>query len=294
MRSHAKINLGLEVLGKRGDGYHDLATVMQAVSLHDVLTIAAAGRLEVESASLGVGPEGNLVWRAAEALRQSTGCKGHARISLSKSIPIRAGLGGGSSNAACTLLGLNRFWGTDLGLPDLKALAEGLGSDVPYFLKGGTALVQGRGERVEPIEEPPSQTVVLGMPPAGLGTADVYRELRLEEHSDGTAVRRLAAALGRGRLDYTAMRNTLAGPALRLCPEIQKALDILADRGAAASMVSGSGSACFGLFPESGAARNAMESLRAEGYWSETCQFVRAWDGPEPISTTLDGPLNHS
>jgi 4-diphosphocytidyl-2-C-methyl-D-erythritol kinase len=158
--AHAKINLTLDVLGRRPDGYHELRSVMQTVSLADELTVEAAPHLSLEVDRDGSSPPGhagvpegraNLVWRAAEELRRRRGYQGGARLRLCKRIPAAAGLGGGSSDAAATLLSLNALWGLRCSRADLVEVAAALGSDVPFFLWGGTALVSVRGERVQPL-----------------------------------------------------------------------------------------------------------------------------------------------
>src|SRR5512145_2350061 len=149
----AKVNLTLEVLGKRPDGYHEIATVMQTVDLADRLTLEDAETLELDASAAGVPTDGtNLALRAAMALRETVGITRGVRISLDKRIPVAAGLGGGSADAAAVLLGLNRLWGLRWPRARLEAIAVTLGMDVPFFLRGGGALATGRGEQLEPVD----------------------------------------------------------------------------------------------------------------------------------------------
>ena len=161
----AKVNLTLEVLGKRNDGYHEIASVMQAINLCDRLTFSIADDLSLITDTPGLDTKDNLVYRAASLLNDKTGVSAGAEIHLCKGIPVAAGLGGGSSDAAATLLGLNRLWGLHLARDELEELAAQLGSDVPFFLAGGAALAEGRGERITPLPSPPTSCLVFAFRP---------------------------------------------------------------------------------------------------------------------------------
>ena len=150
----AKVNLTLEVLGKRDDGYHEIASVMQAVSLFDTLTLSLAEDVQLIADVPELGTRDNLVYRAAELIKRVKRVDEGVEIRLNKGIPIAAGMGGGSSDAAATLLGLNLLWGLSLDTKELEGLAAQLGSDVPFFLSGGSALAEGRGERITPLPAP--------------------------------------------------------------------------------------------------------------------------------------------
>jgi 4-diphosphocytidyl-2-C-methyl-D-erythritol kinase len=153
LRAAAKVNLTLEVLGKRADGYHEIATVMQAVDLSDRITLDDADALELRSDSATVPSDAsNLAWRAAAALREAARIETGVRIAVDKRIPVAAGLGGGSSDAAAVLIGLNRLWRLQWSIERLDEVAATLGSDVPFFLRGGAALARGRGEKVEALK----------------------------------------------------------------------------------------------------------------------------------------------
>ena len=181
VRSTSKLNLFLEVLGKRPDGYHELETVMHEIGLGDDLAFepAAEVSLEVRGSGLSAGPD-NLVMKAARLLAAETGGSRGARITLVKRVPLGAGLGGGSADAAATLLALDRLWDLHLPPATLGALAARLGSDINFFLAGGTALCHGRGEIVTPLPPHPPLHFVLLCPPFPTLTADVYRQLKLD------------------------------------------------------------------------------------------------------------------
>lgn len=262
----AKLNLFLEVLGKRPDGYHELATVMVAVSLFDTLRLRddPAGRitLSCDDPALPSGAE-NLVVRAAEALRRAAGIERGVRIDLRKSIPAGAGLGGGSSDAAATLAALDRLWNLQTPPDRLDALAGELGSDVPFFLHGPAAVCRGRGEKVEPFRLPAALHFVLVCPPVGLATAAVYHGLTPPDRPRpiATVQKALAAndtaALGR------AMFNRLQPVAEALRPELARVRHTLEDLGPLLDghLMSGSGSACYGLARDRPAAQAAAQRL---------------------------------
>ena len=160
----AKLNLTLEVLGRRGDGYHEVRTILQTVDLADQLEIRPYPSLRVECDDPALNGEANLAWRAAKALARSRSIQPRASIFIQKRIPVGMGLGGGSSDAAAALIALNQLWGLSLGAEELAQVAAELGSDVPFFLWGGTALAEGRGERVKPLPPLPPQPGNAGLP----------------------------------------------------------------------------------------------------------------------------------
>lgn len=286
-KSYAKINLGLEVSGKRPDGFHELISVMQSIGLYDTLTISKSVDVAVDGDIPRDVPGPDLVRRAADLLRKNIGHAPGARLTLRKSIPIGAGLGGGSSNAACALIGLNKLWGANLSLQELEPLAAELGSDVPFFLRGGTALAEGRGDETSALPEPPMHQVVIAMPQRSLSAARVYKHLESDDFSDGAATRSLAKGLSARRLRYSEMRNSLQGTALSLCPQIDELTLRLRKLGSKVGILSGSGSACFGLFTEREPALRAAAELQAAGFWSTTCPFVEAWNGCPPLDRSM-------
>ena len=196
LRVPCKVNLYLEVVGRRPDGYHDLRTVMQAVDLCDELELATRedGRIALNCSdpALPMG-DGNLVVRAARMMQERSGTRRGADLALRKRVPVGGGLGGGSADAALTLLGLDRLWGLDTGREALTEMAASLGSDVAFFLHGGTALCEGRGERVTPVPCGGEFSYVLVTPSVGVSTREVYGAL---EH--GLTSRPGASAEGPG------------------------------------------------------------------------------------------------
>ena len=224
IKAYAKINLTLEVLGRRDDGYHEVSTILQTIDLADRLHFTPAPGLElvvsvaegIECSGSELNGEDNLVWRAANSLRRKTGCDKGVKIHLEKQIPIGMGLGGGSSDAAAALKALNSLW--NLGMDDavLLAIARSLGSDVPYFLLGGTALGEGRGDVVTDLSPIPERTIVLLCPSprfngeqvsAPSKTARIYSMLTKEHYTDGSRTRRLVDALEVGRVPEDMLFN---------------------------------------------------------------------------------------
>ena len=264
VRSPAKVNLFLETLARRPDGYHELATLMVAVSLYDSLEFrddpSGAVTLSCDAPGLPTGPD-NLVVRAAELLRRETNYAGGAAIVLRKRIPTAAGLAGGSGDAAATLAGLNRLWGRGLSTSDLAALGGRLGSDVPFFFATPAAWCTGRGEVVEPLRLGRPLDLVLACPPEGLSTAEVFRNLTVPEAPrDGAPLRRAAEAGDveeLGRLLF----NRLQPVAERLCPAVAGLCGRLAGQGPAGCLMSGSGSTVFALCRSRGEARRVAHGL---------------------------------
>ncbi|MGQ9601120.1 MAG: 4-(cytidine 5'-diphospho)-2-C-methyl-D-erythritol kinase [Candidatus Bipolaricaulia bacterium] len=264
IRAYAKINLGLRVLRKRGDGYHEIQTLMQSISLADELLIEPYGHDQDQGLILDLDlegepplpspPEENLVYRAAELIFKATGQPLNLRIKLLKRIPVGAGLGGGSSDGAATLIGLNRLLELGLSEEQLASLAAPLGSDVPFFLKGGTCLISGRGERVVRLPALPKYHFVLLIPPFALSTAEVYREFdRLNEEKE---VQPQPAR----HLEVAPLRNDLERAALALRPELARYRDFLEEARADFFGMSGSGPTWFAGFKE----RRKAVALAAE------------------------------
>ncbi|MGV3572532.1 MAG: 4-(cytidine 5'-diphospho)-2-C-methyl-D-erythritol kinase [Ramlibacter sp.] len=238
----AKLNLFLHVTGRRADGYHLLQSAFMLVDWHDTLhfTLRPGGKLSREDLGAPL-PADDLVLRAARALQQATGCADGAHIQVDKRIPAEAGMGGGSSDAASCLLALNRLWGLRLPLADLERIGLALGADVPFFLRGRNAWVEGIGERITAIALPRARFAVV-KPARGLATADIFRSPALKRDSDGATIAGFAAdPWGFGH-------NDLEPVARQLCPEMGEALDWLGSQGLRARMT-GSGSAVFALLP---------------------------------------------
>ena len=274
----AKINLGLQVTGRRPDGYHELVTVMQTLELADDVSVESAPTVSGRPSLPGLAAKDDLALRAAHLLRRTLGATSGACVSVEKRIPAAAGLGGGSSDAAAVLAALNRLWETDVDHARLLQIAAELGSDVPFLVRGGTALATGRGEVLRRLPPAPTRHVVLVRPGAPLSTADVYAELRPSEWSDGSHTRALAEAIADGSFSAELMRNDLAAAAIRLAPVIRDILDELHAGGARPALMAGSGATCFGLFTEMAAAELAVERGRAAGHWTHLTRFRPAAD----------------
>ncbi|TYO96984.1 4-(cytidine 5'-diphospho)-2-C-methyl-D-erythritol kinase [Desulfallas thermosapovorans] len=267
--AYAKINLVLDVLGTRPDGYHELATVMQTLELHDSVEIKEAREIElvVEGAVLPTGPC-NLAFRAADVLRRRVGYTGGARIKLVKRIPLAAGLAGGSADAAAVLRGLNNFWGLGMQSGELEEIGAAVGSDVPFCLRGGTALVRGRGERVEPLPGLPPLGVVLAKPPFGVSTALVYNRYDDTKDPLHPDVQGMLQAVRSGDVNgvVTRLGNSLEAVTLAMHPEIGEIKSVLAAAGALGVLMSGSGPTVFGLFENLSTARQAADRIRGGNF----------------------------
>ena len=285
----AKLNLFLEVLGKREDGYHELETLMVTVDVLDTLifTEENSNEIRLRCSGRGVRKEGpapsradrsrsetaedgipagadNLVVRAAQLLREHAGVEAGVGITLVKRIPAAAGLAGGSSDAAATLMALNRFWKLKLGRPELQRLASQLGSDVAFFVDGTSAAVcYGRGEIIEPLRVPLGLHFVIARPPTGLSTALVYKHCQVPEqkHSVGN----VAAALRAGQIGRVGrfLHNALEEPAEQLNSEVSQLKSRFSNLPVLGRLMSGSGTACFGLCHSRRQARSLASRLRA-------------------------------
>ncbi len=265
VRAHAKVNLDLRVLGTREDGNHELRTVFQSIELHDTLTCVDrpgpfALKCRVSSVPLD---ESNLVWRAAAALWDTLGRPGEPRdtlVTIDKRIPLQAGLGGGSGDAAAALIAFGRLWG---GAPVtlLREVAARIGADVPFFLSGGTALGLGRGEEIYPLVDLPPHSVVLVRPPFGISTAEAYAWYDEDRAAGVKDTRELQILPVPWPSRAAQMINDLEPPVVRRHPEIGTLKTALREAGAVAAVMAGSGSAVYGLFRSRAAAIKAAGSL---------------------------------
>jgi 4-diphosphocytidyl-2-C-methyl-D-erythritol kinase len=277
----AKLNLYLEVLGKRNDGFHELETLMAPIRLYDRLEFRPSGpespagfSLRYDSttpAALRVAAPAdrrNLVWRAVDRLAQYAGVEATGEITLTKRIPAQAGLGGGSSDAAAALLLANAAWGFNYSRAELSRLAADLGSDVPFFLAGQSAVCRGRGELVEPVGWLPRLNVVVVVPPTGVSTVAAFGALALPlgpvHDSDSTdRLRRLCSKLQAGSLAAAGrwMTNRLQSAAAHLCPWIDRLGMTFASTSCHAHLLTGSGSAYFGIMRSARHARRVAAQL---------------------------------
>jgi len=278
----AKVNLFLEVLRRREDGYHDLATLMLTVGLFDSLELrentSGEIRLECDHPGLSAGPD-NLVCRAARLLRERYRISTGVDIRLVKRIPLAAGLAGGSSDAAATLAGLDRLWNLGLGSDTLGQFGAELGSDVTFFFHGPAAWCTGRGEIVEPVRVATPLDLVLVKPEVGLSTASVFKTLTVPAApKDGQAVRealRAGEMEKLGRLFF----NRLEEPAIKLAPEVERVRHRLLALSPLGVLMSGSGSTVFALARDAADAMRlgrALASGREAG--TGTCHVVRSCD----------------
>jgi 4-diphosphocytidyl-2-C-methyl-D-erythritol kinase len=268
-RAHAKVNLDLRVLGTRADGFHELRTVFQTIELHDTLTFAdRPGQFAVKCRMPGVPlDDSNLVWQAAAALWKALGRAGDPRdvlVTIEKAIPLQAGLGGGSADAAAALVGLARLWG---GVPAtlLREVASGIGADVAFFLAGGTALGLGRGEEIYPLVDLPPHWIVIVHPPFGVSTAEAYSWYDDDRAAGLKETRELQILPVPWPTRAAQMINDLEPPVVRRHPEITALKVSLREAGAVASAMSGSGSAVFGLFRGRAAAGRCVRPLSKGG-----------------------------
>jgi 4-diphosphocytidyl-2-C-methyl-D-erythritol kinase len=268
----AKINLTLEVLGKRADGYHEVRSIIQAISLEDILAFEEADKLEFHSGLSEWIIEKSLVSKAADLLIKTTGVKRGAYITVEKHIPLLSGLGGDSSDAAATLLGLNRLWKLELDSEQIVSLARQLGSDIPFFLNSGTALVTGRGEEVTPLPSLPIQWVVLTIPaitkvPGKTGL--LYNSLKPGHYTDGHITGNLVEIIKSGReFDYGVMFNTFENVAFDIFPSLDIIRRQIIDVGAPNIHLAGSGPTLFSTFRHEKDAAELHSRLISQEYES--------------------------
>ncbi len=266
LASHAKINLGLSVLGKREDGYHEIQTIFQELAFHDTLSFrrqAGSFTLTTDSPALPTG-EGNLVSQAVKLLKCRAGCPDHVAIHIEKRIPLGAGLGGGSSNAATTLIGLNRLFQMGLPQEELAGLGAELGSDVAFFLHGGTALGTGRGEQIHPLPNFPDAWVVLIYPGIHVSSAWAYKNINLKLTNSGGIIR-VSRQFGTDEIagvSFELLGNVFEEPVMRQYPIIRSIKTQLLKGGADWALMSGSGSTVFGIFHEKEVAEETLRQMK--------------------------------
>jgi len=282
----AKVNLFLRILAKEESGYHQIETLYSAVDFCDEIVVHGTDQgVTIEVVGPSVGPdEENLAYRAAEALLDAGGMTTGVHISLTKNIPVGAGLGGGSSDAGATLRAVNMLLGEPFSAPALLQIAGRLGSDVPFFASGaGGALAWGRGERLRPISDVPVLPVLLALPPLHISTAEAYESLSVPER--GTPASSALDTLGWPE-DLAALAvNDFEASVFERHPELGQIRHALQEAGALTARLSGSGAALFGLFNDRAAAERARGALSAS--WADV-RFVvteTMTSQPEPIPT---------
>ncbi len=272
LRALAKINLGLDVLRRREDGYHEVKMIMQTVTLHDELELKRTKepgiRVETNLPYLPTN-ENNLVYKAAKLLKDEFDIRDGLTIRLTKRIPVAAGMAGGSADGAAVLWGVNQMY--DLGLTPEELMERGVrfGADVPYCVMRGTALAEGIGEKLKPLPSMPRCTILIAKPGINVSTRFVYEnlhanELRPEQHPDVDA---MIEALERGDLQLLASRmgNVLETVTEPLYPVISSIKQCMVEKGALGSLMSGSGPTVFGIFRSRSAARDASAAIRSAG-----------------------------
>jgi 4-diphosphocytidyl-2-C-methyl-D-erythritol kinase len=271
--SFAKINWRLHVLGRRADGFHELHTIFQTITLHDQLRFAARDdnqlHLTSDSPSIPVD-ESNLILRAALALRRQHGIEQGASIHLEKVIPVEGGLGGGSSNAAISLLGLAHLWEIKTNKQELVEIGASLGADVPFFLTGGTARGTGLGTVVAPLNEVVAEHLLIVKPEAKVSTSEAYKALNSPALTKVNAD--IILSISRADEQFTdsypkALHNDFEPVIFYLKPEIERARNALLQVGARRALLAGSGSSVFGIFDNRKAQGRAVEQLRKESGW---------------------------
>lgn len=278
-RAYAKVNLCLRVIGRRPDGFHEILTTLQSVSLHDTLEMSLDGTgvsLSVDDPSVPDGPA-NLVLQAVDRLTSVRPGQRppNLKIRLSKRIPYGAGLGGGSSDAAAALIGVDRLLGLRTEPERLQEHAAALGSDVPYFLSGGTAVLTGRGTEVTPLPDLTPAELLILHPRTPLSTAAVYAQL--QEPLTLAAKPDSISRFGRVPMDLVSwMRagNDLEPAATRLCADVRRMRDLLDGAGAIASAMTGSGSAVFGVFATADGAQAAGRIAESSGFKAFPCRTL--------------------
>ncbi len=269
LRAYAKVNYALDVIGLRVDGYHDIATVMQSISLSDEIEIVRIAEgfefaFEPEGAEIGP-PERNTAYVAWKSLQRLTGRALPASVRLRKWIPVGAGLGGGSADAAAVLVGLNELFDLGLRTDELREVGARVGADVPFCISGGTALGEGVGEMLTPLPGPPAQHLVLAKPHRSADTGEIYRAHDAAGVESARCVKSVVSALqSRSLRDLAAaVGNDLTSVTRDLVPEVAALQRDLLVRGALGAAMSGSGTAVYGIFDDEGTAERAASTVDA-------------------------------
>ena len=269
--SFAKINLYLRVIGKREDGFHELCTVFQTISMHDRISFELADDLKLTCTDPSVPTdESNLILKAANELKSTFGVDAGARIHLEKNIPSPGGLGGGSSNAVVALFGLARLW--ELEVPDerLREISASLGSDVPFFIGGGTALGTGRGELIEPLPDIEGRFLMVVTPPVSVSTATAFAAIGAPSLTNTDSKRILRVCRNEADaidLHHSVLKNDFERSVFDTYPEIRSVKETLLELGAVNAMLSGSGASVFAVFDKEETRQAAMKALDHRSTW---------------------------
>lgn len=266
LKAYGKINLGLDVIRKRPDGYHDLDMIMQMVDVYDdVIIEKKAGEEIVVKADAAVLSNGkdNLAYMAAKMLFDEFGIKSGVEITIHKRIPIAGGMAGGSSDCATTLIGINEMFNLGLSKQQLMERGVKLGADVPYCVLGGTAIARGIGEVLTPLPTPPQCHVIIAKPPISVSTAYVYGHIRPDEITKRPDIEQMTLAIKEQDLNKLSdlLYNVMEEVTVSEYPVIEKLKSIMLEKGALNSIMSGSGPTVFGLFDDREKAQAAMKAL---------------------------------
>jgi 4-diphosphocytidyl-2-C-methyl-D-erythritol kinase len=266
LKAFAKINLYLDVLSRYPDGYHQIESVMQSVSLFDFVEIRPSSRINLSCSNKELESKDNLAFRAAELLKTKTGTGSGASINIIKQIPIAAGLAGGSADAAATLIGLNELWSLDLTTARLQEIGRELGADVPFCCEGGTMLAQGKGEKLNPVPALSPAVIAIATPPILVSTAEIYSELDNRGYTALNRKNEMVEALSSKDIEQVSksLSNILETVALKRYPEIDQIKEQAIKAGCMGALMSGSGPSVFAFFKNERQARVFIESLRAK------------------------------
>ncbi len=270
-RAYAKINLGLDVIKRRPDGYHEVKMIMQTVGIYDVLTFFRKKKrdgspsitISMDNGELPSG-EGNLVYKAAALTMEAFGIREGVEITLEKNIPIAAGMAGGSADAAAVFHGMKELFGLPMEQEEMKRLGVKIGADVPYCIMGGTALSEGIGEVLTPLAPPPAAHLLIAKPDVGVSTRFVYENLHADTLRHHPDIDGMVKAIGEGNLEgiTSRMENVLETVTIREYPVIRDIKETMKEAGALNALMSGSGPAVFGVFDTAEAAQAAYEKVR--------------------------------
>lgn len=270
LKALGKINLGLDVLGRRENGYHDVRMVMQTLYLYDNVTLIKKEEpgIEIES-NLYFLPKdsGNIAWKAANLLMEEFNIPGGIKIILNKYIPVAAGMAGGSSNAAAVLYGMNKMYKLGLSQQELMDRGVKLGADVPYCIMRGTVLAEGIGEILSPLPPMPKCQILIAKPPISVSTKAIYEAIDSKEIEDHPDIDGIIEGLKKQDLNKIAssMGNVLEKVTIDMHPEIAQIKNCMLENGALGAMMSGSGPTVFGIFRSRRAAQEAYEKVKAQG-----------------------------
>jgi 4-diphosphocytidyl-2-C-methyl-D-erythritol kinase len=280
LQAYAKVNLTLEVMSKRSDGYHEVASILQTISLADTITFESSRTLDFHCDVPSLRSLDNLVLKAAKLLQETTGCSRGAIIHLTKRIPIAAGLGSGSTDAAATLVGLNHLWQLNISLQKLSELAARLGSDVAFFICGGTTIAKGRGEEIISLPPIPETWLVLLKPaiePVPGKTAQLYSRLTPSNFTSGQHTQKLVTHLNHGgNLDETFLFNVFEQVAFDFFPGLSDYSSTMLKSGARSIHLAGSGPVLFTIVPDKARGETILKRLDKEGLGAYLVHTIKA------------------